>query len=323
MKVLLTGISGFIGKKVARNLIRQNHNITAIIRPQTDLKRINDFINEVKFIDIDLTDIETLKEFLEQTSFDAILHIGALRGGRKFSRKDFFEANVNASEQLMLNALQHNSKFIFCSSVGVYGTIPKQCPAKINTEFDDDNYYHYTKIQAEKLLDKYILRGLQAAIIRPSITYGTNDYGFPYTLTKLVDKKMMFLPNKNIKIHLANVNLVTETFVLLLNNSFKTGTTYNVADYLETNLWDLVDFISKELKSKPYPENRIIGEKWFRWGEKTSKFFKSDLWKARFQLISKSWYYDVNPLYKDLNLHHYKTIPNIKSVIDWYKEQNK
>jgi nucleoside-diphosphate-sugar epimerase len=77
MKILITGISGFIGKNVARTLVRHNHDITAIIRPHTDLNRIKEFINEVEFIDIDLTDISTLKEFLKQTSFDAILHIGA------------------------------------------------------------------------------------------------------------------------------------------------------------------------------------------------------------------------------------------------------
>jgi nucleoside-diphosphate-sugar epimerase len=321
MKILITGISGFIGKNVARTLVRHNHDITAIIRPHTDLNRIKEFINEVEFIDIDLTDISTLKEFLKQTSFDAILHIGALRGGRKFSHEKYFQANVNASEQLMLNALQNNSKFIFCSSVGVYGAIPSQCPATIETPFQDDNYYHYTKIQAEKTLDKYVLQGLQAAIIRPSITYGEGDYGFPYTLTKLIDKKMLLLPNKEIKIHLANVNLVAASFLQLLNKSFVSGTIYNAADINATNLWELTDFISKELYGKTYPQNRIIGKNPFRWAEKIAKILKNELWLARFQLISRSWYYDVEPLYQNLNLEHYKTIPQIRKVVNWYKEQ--
>jgi nucleoside-diphosphate-sugar epimerase len=321
MKILLTGISGFIGKNIARALIRQNHDITAIIRPNTDQKRIGEFINEVEFINIDLTDIKTLQKFLEQTGFEAIIHIGALRGGRNFSQQKYFLANVDATEQLILNALKNNSKFLFCSSVGVYGAIPSACPASSDTKFQDDNYYHYTKIQSEKLLNKYILQGLQAAIVRPSITYGEGDRGFPYTLTKLIDKKLLVLPNKEIKIHLANVQLVTNTFLQLLNKSFNSGIVYNAADYLPTNLWELTDFISKELHGKSYPENRIIGEKPFRWGEKISKFLKNELWQSRFQLISRSWYYDVEPLYKNLNLEHFKTIPQFRSVINWYKEQ--
>ena len=63
--------------------------------------------------------------FLNKNQFDYILHIGALRGGRNFSKNDFYKVNVNATEQLAVYALTHHSNFIFCSSVGVFGGIPK------------------------------------------------------------------------------------------------------------------------------------------------------------------------------------------------------
>jgi nucleoside-diphosphate-sugar epimerase len=41
-------------------------------------------------------------------------------------------------------------KFIFCSSVGVFGTIPEKVPANLGNPLNGDNEYHYSKIIAEK-----------------------------------------------------------------------------------------------------------------------------------------------------------------------------
>jgi len=319
MKILVTGISGFIGKNVVRNLLQKNVQITAVIRPNTNRKRISEFENKVKFIEIDLTDISNLRKFLSENSFDQIIHIGAIRGGRKFIKQQYFDANVNATEQLIINAKKNNSKFIFCSSVGVFGAIPKELPANNFTEKQEDNYYHFTKIYAEKLIQQYVLNGLNAVIVRPAITYGEDDFGFPFTLTKLIDKKMLFLPNREIKVHLTNIELLVQAFSKLSEINFKPGTAYNVADLHPVKLNEIVDFINQELNEKKYPNHKIINAKLFNFGENIARFFKNELWVSRFELISKSWYYDIQNSYADLGLKHIETIPNFKVVTDWYK----
>jgi len=183
-KILITGISGFIGRNVLKHLMQSYDSITAMIRPGTKPHRIEEFIDHVEFAEIDLTDIPALKEYLDENSFEIIIHIGAVRGGRKLNNSDYFNANVNATEQLVINARDNDSKFIYCSSVGVFGAIPLELPANNTTKTQEDNYYHFTKIRAEALIQKYVLYGLKAAIIRPSITYGTNDYGFPFKFKK-------------------------------------------------------------------------------------------------------------------------------------------
>ena len=226
-KILITGISGFIGRNVLRQLVQSHDSITAIIRPGTKHQRIEEFIDKVEFAEIDLTDIPTLKEYLDDNSFEIIIHIGAVRGGRKLSNSDYFDANVNATEQLVINARDNDSKFIFCSSVGVFGAIPLELPANNFTKRQEDNYYHFTKIRAEAIIQKYVLYGLKAAIIRPSITYGTDDYGFPFTLTKLIDKKLLFLPDQDVKIHLANINVITQAFLRLIEINYQPGVCTN------------------------------------------------------------------------------------------------
>jgi nucleoside-diphosphate-sugar epimerase len=322
-KILITGSSGFIGRNVLRQLLQKKYEITALIRPRTTIARIAEFTADVKFVEIDLADIAKLKAFLDTNSFDTIIHIGALRGGRKCSKVNYFNTNVNATEQLVLNAQQHNSTFIFCSSVGVFGAIPLELPANNSTKRQPDNYYHFTKIRAESIIQKHVMYGLKAAIIRPAITYGIGDFGFPYTLIKLIDKKLLYLPDSEVRIHLTDVELLSQAFLKLTEFDFTPGVEYNVADKEPIELHELANFISKELRGHSYPGKKNIDMKYFRRGEKISRFFKSELWTARFELISKNWYYDTIETYTDLLIKSIDTIPNFKIVIDWYKQMNK
>ncbi|MEA1973819.1 MAG: NAD(P)-dependent oxidoreductase, partial [Candidatus Cloacimonadota bacterium] len=219
MNLLLTGATGFIGKHVLQELLQKTkYKITVMIRPDTK-SRLNDFMDEVDIVEIDLTNIYKLRSYLSENIFEKIIHIGAIRGGRKYSKTDYFTANVKATEQIALAAKEANSRLVFCSSVGVFGAIPLELPANNQTQKQTDNYYHYTKIEAEKIIQKQVLYGLDAIIIRPAITYGVGDYGFPYTLTKMIDKKILFMPNKIVRIHLTNVHVLAEGFVKALNNN--------------------------------------------------------------------------------------------------------
>ncbi|MCL2063974.1 MAG: NAD-dependent epimerase/dehydratase family protein [Candidatus Cloacimonetes bacterium] len=349
-KVLLTGLTGFIGKHTARK-IYQKFDITAIVRPGTPKSAYSEFEADVKIVKLNLSDRERLKVFLDTQTFDFILHIGALRGGRQFDSTEFMRANVIATEILIANAIKNNSKFIFCSSVGVYGTIPLELPANLYTPYQDDNLYHKTKIQCEQIIKKAIYeKKLIACIVRPSITYGTDDIGFPYTLTKLVDKKRLYLPKKPIFIHLLNVDTLSEVFKKLLDRGFTSGKIWNVADKKEVCLQQLADFIHnrlheiRALKAKenmpvpedlnttpepietkaafrPYPTKKLIDKSFFDFSVKMAKLFKDELWTSRLELISKSWYYDVNSIYEELNIETYNTIPDFGNVVDWYFDQ--
>ncbi|HNX01820.1 MAG TPA: NAD(P)-dependent oxidoreductase, partial [Candidatus Cloacimonadota bacterium] len=252
-KILITGISGFIGGHVGRKLCDQYNDITALIRPETNQSRITQFKDKIHFAHIDLSDTKNLKRYLSENRFDCILHIGALRGGRNADRDHFFRSNVTATQVIAEAALNNHTKLIYCSSVGVFGAAPNELPATNQTERQEDNYYHKTKIHAEAIIQHNVMDGLEAAIVRPSITYGPGDYGFPYTLVRLVKHHLMFLPDKLVWIHLADVNLLSEAFVRLVEYDFAPGMAYNVADREPLKIHDLVQFISRRLTNEDYP----------------------------------------------------------------------
>jgi len=229
---------------------------------------------------------------------------------------------VKATEQLVTHAFEHQSKFIFCSSVGVFGAIPLELPANNQTRKQNDNYYHFTKNLAEDCIQKYVMHGLDAVIIRPSITYGIGDFGFPHTLTKLIDKHLLYLPTKPVLIHLTHVDLLKEAFKQSIEQEIPAGSELIVADRNPVMLLELADFIHNELHKKPFPASHLINETFFETGINIAKKLKSEIWTSRFELISKDWYYRVEDAYQTFSLKKIETIPHFKIVIDWYKNGN-
>jgi nucleoside-diphosphate-sugar epimerase len=320
MKILLTGATGFVGRNVLKKITQDTNKVTCLVRPGTENKRLT-LLDKTQIVKINLTDTALLRDFLEDNAFDVILHIGALRGGRSYSKKVFFNANVLATELLAENALKNNSKFVFCSSVGVFGAIPLELPANDHTIRQNDTYYHETKIEAEKIILNMVLKGLNAVIIRPAITYGPGDYGFPHTLVKLIDKKLLILPKSRHKIHLTDIELLVDAFVNVMNNEHAPGSAYIVADNAPVYIDELANFISQKLHNRDYAEKHKVSDSLFHLGEIIATTLRNDLWQSRFQLLSYSWYYDVKDSYTKLKLPTIKTIPTFNKVIYWYKNK--
>jgi nucleoside-diphosphate-sugar epimerase len=320
-KALLTGTTGFIGHHLARKLRQHGFQVTGIIRPTSKRAEVNGFPNneDTTLLQVDLSDRTAIRGQLAKNTWDYIFHLGAVRGGRNVSRKEYFRVNVDATEEIGEFASKTGAKLVFCSSVGVYGAIPQILPAQVNSPFQDDNYYHHTKIEAEMRLQGLVSRGLNCVILRPAITYGEGDYGFPYSLVKLIDHQIFFLPPIPVKIHLADVDMLCDAFVAAAEKTLTPGLVYNVADLEPVELKSLVDFISLQLKDKTYPVWKRLPILVFRMGEMMAAALKNELWKARFELISRSWHYDVRSVDEDLGVVQPSTIPTFKKVITWYR----
>nr|MDK2851390.1 hypothetical protein [Candidatus Cloacimonadota bacterium] len=323
-KLLITGITGFVGREVLKAIIDSDWEITAIIRPKTRASRYQEFADKIAIKELDLADTNSLRDYLQSSDFDTIMHIGALRGGRKASRAQYYRCNVSSTEQMVDYCVKHDARLIFCSSVGVFGAIPEELPANNQSRKNPDNYYHFTKIEAEKVINRAVLHGLTAAIIRPSITYGKGDHGFPYQLVKMVAKYRFPMINKSVWIHLCHIEALVEAFKWCLEEDFTSGMAWNVADRESVQLKALVNFISRQIHKKNYPSFLTVDRFFFALGERISRFLKNELFISRFELISKSWFYDVQDYYdamqkKGIKPHY--TIPDIQITIDDYLEK--
>lgn len=321
MSILITGITGFIGGHLCQRLIdEENHTIVALVRPQTRKERYKRFADAVQIFETELTNEVAIDRIFAQHQLDCVFHIAAMRGGGGVSKKEFDRSNIEASVVLANLALKYNAKFIFCSSVGVFGTIPAQLPPNENTPRNGDNYYHYTKIETERRLHVLQEQGLQLVIIRPIITYGTEDTGFPLLLIKLTDKGLLLLPSRDIQIHLLDVRTLVEAFLQAAKTSAALGKTYNITDKTPVALKALVNHIAMQLHGRPYPAWKSFPTPLYRLAEFIfARVLKSETWMTRVKLMSRDWYYDGTLAEQELQIQPKETIPNIDTVITWYK----
>ena len=317
-EVLLTGGLGFIGRNLLAELLEQQVKVHLIIRPSTVLPAYaeHELIHPLR---IDLEQTEIFDDTLKEHHFDTVFHIGAVRGGRAVSRETYKRVNVDATEALARIAIERSAKFVYCSSVGVFGAIPKELPPSETTERQEDNYYHYTKILAEERLAELKKEGLEYVVIRPSITYGRDDFGFPYSLVNMVQKGVFLNCAAPVKIHMVDIRTLSQAFINAAARSVKNGTAYNLCDLQPVALKELVGFISQELFQTDYPKSKTLPTLAFRCGELFFKhLLRNELWTARFELISRSWYYDPQPAIEELGVQPGETIPNFRKTIEWY-----
>ncbi len=304
--VLITGASGFIGSVLIKKIALEKSLIAiAIVRGMHDDNDMIDLQRKgVLFIFGNYHDKQLIRDVFERYPIKHVVHIAGASGVGNGDRKDFMFLNVDATEILLEAAFLHKvEKFIYCSSVGVFGTIPKEVPANIHTASNADNDYHCSKILAEERIEEYRKRGLDAYIIRPTITYGSNSKGnsFPSILVKLIQRRLLLLSAKDIQVHLLDVSRLADLFLKVIHTDRQSQKTFIVADKKPISFRELVDGIHSALYSRKYPHYLTLPKFIFSLSIFLFRLLRNEKWVTRLSLISMSWYYDIQEAEKTLH----------------------
>ena len=263
-------------------------------------------------------DRDLLGKIFEEFPIDGVIHTAALRGGGAGTKKDYDRINVLGSEAV-LEASHENRvrKFIFFSSVGVFGTIPGEVPARMSTGFNGDNEYHKSKILAEKKASEFIEKGLNVFIIRPTITYGRGDDGFSRTLVELIRRRVLLIPYKDVKIHLLDVAGCARLVSQMIKARDLSERVFIAADDAPIMLGELVKLIHFHYRGINYPPFLRIPTPVLRAVSKVLQLMGSEKWVTRLLLISNDWHYDIS---KTIDTFHYAPSKTRDSFLRWIHE---
>lgn len=166
MNVLICGGAGYIGSHVTRRFLDAGHEVTVFDNLSTG--RRSNLQGEAEFIEGDILDKEALKKAMAR-EFDALVHLAAFKaaGESMLHPEKYAENNISGTINL-LNAMSEAGvrMFIFSSSSAVYGE-PDYLPIDENHPLKPTNFYGFTKLEIERLLDWYEkLRGLRFVSLR-------------------------------------------------------------------------------------------------------------------------------------------------------------
>jgi UDP-glucuronate 4-epimerase len=184
MKVLVTGVAGFIGMHVAQRLLARGDTVIGIDNlndyydPALKHARLAQLAPHVdfKFELIDIADRSAIANLFEREKFDRVVHLAA-QAGVRYSLQNphaYVDSNlvgfVNVLEGCRHNAVQH---LVYASSSSVYGGNTKMPFAEGDAVDHPVSLYAATKKANELMAHSYShLYGLPTTGLRFFTVYG-------------------------------------------------------------------------------------------------------------------------------------------------------
>ncbi|MBU1084155.1 MAG: GDP-mannose 4,6-dehydratase, partial [Candidatus Omnitrophica bacterium] len=184
MKILITGVAGFIGSNLAKRMAGEGINVTGIDNLSQGLKRNISGLSKMdnfEFIKADIRNYGFLKKKLTRKNFDYIYHLAAFKIPRYGNALDTLMINAKGTESMLDLARDKRSKFIFASTSDVYGK-----NEKLPFSEESDLVLGPTRIKrwayaSSKVFDEHLCfayrekYGLQTVVVRFFGGYGPNQ----------------------------------------------------------------------------------------------------------------------------------------------------
>ena len=175
-RILLTGGSGFIGSQLARIATRSGHavTVTSAINNEVEKRRCEQLrAAGISVAEVALDDDAGLDRVMP--GHEIIIHLAAAQHEAERGETYFRKVNVEGTRHLLDAAVRANAgRFVYGSTIGVYGSADKPGTLDEQSPLAPDNLYGRTKAEAEKLVRTYADR-IPVAIARISETYGPGD----------------------------------------------------------------------------------------------------------------------------------------------------
>lgn len=151
MRVLITGVGGFVGSRLARHLLARGDRVSGTyVDARPDLEG-------AELFEADLLDRATLERAVRAASPDAIVnlaglsHIGESWDWQRMS--DYFWVNIAGTENVLTTAAAcGNPPVVIASSADVYGKVPEsEQPIPESRRVAPQTPYALTKAAAERI----------------------------------------------------------------------------------------------------------------------------------------------------------------------------
>jgi len=168
--VMITGASGFIGRRLRAALLQQGVDVISLRRPASPETK------EGRSVSADYADQERLNEIIEAERPALIFHVAGATKGVTYA--DFQRANVMPTENLLqaCKTADHSpQRFVFVSSLAAYGPTSLEAPLEESAPRQPMEHYGRSKAEAEEAVEA---AGLPFTIVRPGGVYGPGDVDY-------------------------------------------------------------------------------------------------------------------------------------------------
>ncbi|HKR02981.1 MAG TPA: NAD(P)-dependent oxidoreductase [Pyrinomonadaceae bacterium] len=191
MRCLVTGASGHLGSYLTKLLVREGAAVTALVRPQSDLWRLDGVLDQIRVLRADLSDIESAAPEINRVKPGAVFHL-AWQGVTSAFKDTPEQMTLNVMGSLKLFEIVRSgggcNLWVGLGSQAEYG--PHDAALTEETPTRPLTAYGVGKLCAGLLTKKLCeLEGVRYVWLRLLATYGPHDderHLIPSVISKLL-----------------------------------------------------------------------------------------------------------------------------------------
>jgi len=167
-RLLITGVSGFIGRYVAEEARRRGYRVTGVDRKRSHL-------DGIEFIEADIRDRERIRQAMKAQA--CVVHLAAVTSNVEFIKHpaECYDINANGSLSIMDAAAQSGCRrLVYASSAAVY--LESFVEDTVIDFRKQSNHYAKTKMMNEMVAGSYAdIYRMKTTGLRYVNVYGTGE----------------------------------------------------------------------------------------------------------------------------------------------------
>jgi len=253
-KILVTGATGFLGKRLVELLSQKGHPVRALARKLSNIEKLKELNVEVFFGDV--ADMESLKSVFN--GIDFVIHAAADTAGRE---EDGKLSTIQGTKNVISLCEEFKvKKLVYISSCNVYGVADYRDRQIVTEESSLERSpqkrgpYSNSKLEAEGIVRQAMKRGIVPIVcLRPGTIYGPGGeiftpmmgFAFGQKLFAIIGAGKFVLP-------LVYIDNLVEAILAAINNEAGAGEIYNVVDTDKLTKKDYVELLLKRLYPNAY-----------------------------------------------------------------------
>jgi len=247
MKILITGINGFIGQHLASNLKKRGHTVVGLGRDKESVIKVDTYYSG------SVLDKHVVAAAMKDA--EIVIHLAALTAHKEIIDNKFATLEINfLGTKNILDAFsksKKSKKFFYSSTGKVYGKI-SSLPLSEEHSTNPLNVLGKSKLLTEKLIDFYSTNKKEFIIFRIFNIYGPlqkENFIIP-TILRQLPKKEVILGDIKAKRDYVYIDDLVNAFILAIEGKGQLGISiYNICTGIGTSVSEILKIIS-DLKNK-------------------------------------------------------------------------
>jgi nucleoside-diphosphate-sugar epimerase len=258
MKILITGILGFVGSHLAQRLVKEGHEVYGLVRRVAcrNIDPLGETGKEITLVSGDITDYASTRNALKIANPDIVFHLAALSPVRDSFERPFeyqqanFVGTMNVAHSLLELPDSEKRKIFAASTAEVYGIQGDQ-PLTEDLALKPSSPYSVTKAAGDMYLQMMFTSfNLHGTVLRPTNSYGRKyekNFMVEYLVTQMLKGESLYIGAPDSVRDYMHVDDHVNAYVLASKNPKANGQVYNAGTGIGVTNRQLTEMIAKKV----------------------------------------------------------------------------